>query len=163
MTVPPYRHGIEYRELSPREGGRRHRYEHRCGGGIKLPFKVRDFKCVDATGKVWIAADCGVLWVMPTYRWDGCTPKRHVPLLGWIGTPDTPRTALASLIHDALYQASGDPAFPVTRQQADELFRDILRAAGFAFAGLYYGAVRDFGGCSWGAARGKIELKTILL
>ena len=70
-----------------------------------------------------------------------------------IGIPDgmpnpvtkQPKAYFASLVHDALYQFL-DAGLPITREQADQLFLELLTRDGFAPRPLYSGAVRLFGG-----------------
>ena len=94
----------------------------------------------------------GTLRIPACYAWDGCTPKFAV----WdivIGIPDgmpnpvtkQPKAYFASLVHDALYQFL-DAGLPITREQADQLFLELLTRDGFAPRQLYYWAVRLFGG-----------------
>jgi len=148
MILPPFRLDREYRQLSPKEGARRWRWELLRDLYTRLPFRVPDTSFRDAQGREWMQHDFGWRIVRKGYRWNGCSPKRHVPLLGWVGTPDTSRNLLASCVHDAAYQFSGTDHWPTTREQEDTLFRDILRSAGFFGTGLWFGAVRDFGGSS---------------
>lgn len=85
------------------------------------------------------------------YAWDGCTPKYE--LFDFIvGTPDgvldyfteEPITYYASMVHDILYQFREE--VPISRKTTDQLFRQILKEAGFRWWWLYYGMVRLFGG-----------------
>ena len=66
-------------------------------------------------------------------------------MLGWIGTPDTPRNTLASCCHDFLCQFRDTDRFPLSREQVDLVFREILERSHFTFAGVFWGAVADFG------------------
>lgn len=81
------------------------------------------------------------------YSWDGCSPK-------WkfgnsiIGTPDFgDYTHLASLVHDALYQYSGQ--HHLTRDECDLIFFKLMQYTQFKYAKLYYRAVRLLGGFFW--------------
>lgn len=92
------------------------------------------------------------------YAWDGCTPK-YVILDLMIGTPDGksikhdavkfgpsayhPITYFGSMVHDMMYQYRSSA--PYTRKEADLVFRDLLKEAGFFWRPLYYMAVRAFG------------------
>lgn len=110
---------------------------------------------VDAGGKprLTIRAD-GTARVLAGYAWDGCTPKVVVCDIV-IGTPDgathaltgKPKAYYASLLHDALYQFL-DAGLPMSRKDADEVFLELLTRDSFAPRGLYYAAVRVFGGVS---------------
>jgi hypothetical protein len=97
----------------------------------------------------------GEIRVLKGYAWDGCTPKFSL----WdicVGTPDgvpnaetkKPKAYYASLLHDALYQFSIDglPAPLDRRSEIDAVFLEILERDGFAPRGLYFWAVRLFGG-----------------
>lgn len=100
------------------------------------------------------------------YAWDGCSPK--INFLDFIiGTPDgrfdfqteQPITYYASLIHDALYQYKSK--VPISRREADILFRIILKRARFKWAYLYYFFVRLFGGFygKWNYKKAQDEVK----
>ena len=54
------------------------------------------------------------------------------------------------MIHDALYQFSKDLKDKISRRQADNVFREMLRAEEFLPADIYYAAVRMFAGQFWG-------------
>jgi hypothetical protein len=150
MKIPPFRLGIEYVELSPETGKRKWRWALKKELHIKLPVHVPDCAFYDANGKEWIQHDMSWRIIRAGYWWNGCSPKAWLPIVGWVGTPDTPRNLLASCVHDAAYQFSGTEHWPTRRDQEDALFSDILRASGFRMTGAWYGAVRDFGGSSWG-------------
>jgi hypothetical protein len=149
IRIPPFHDGTHYRQLSPAEGVNRWRWELTKELHIRLPYRVPDASFADAQGREWMQHDMGWRIIRKGYRWNGCSPKRHIPLLGWIGTPDTARNLLASCVHDAAYQFSGTDHWPTTREQEDHLFFDILRASGFRMARAWHGAVRDFGGPAW--------------
>lgn len=93
----------------------------------------------------------GVLTIPAGYSWDGCTPKFKI-FGRVIGVPDGPKdpetgqpqTYYASLVHDALYQFIG--LHGISRADIDLIFLDMLTAAGFKQARLYYRAVQLFGG-----------------
>jgi hypothetical protein len=84
------------------------------------------------------------------YAWDGCTPKWSLLNLVIIGVPDghvdhrtmKPFTYYASLVHDALYQYLD--SVPVPKADIDRLFLKML--GDFKLRGLYYFAVKHFGG-----------------
>jgi len=90
------------------------------------------------------------------YAWDGCSPKLKIKDL-YLGTmeavlnPDTgkSKTYYASLIHDILYQFSNDIKLLITRKEVDREFYTILKREKFAFAKVYYLAVRAFGWMFW--------------
>jgi hypothetical protein len=161
MKIPPFKLGQHYRELSPKEGSFVWRWELIKELHIRLPFRVPDASFADAQGREWMQHDMGWRIVRAGYRWNGCSPKRHVPIIGWVGTPDTSRNLLASCVHDAAYQFSGTAHWPTDRKREDDLFRDILRASGFFGVGLWHGAVRDFGATSWGKNDGNLTSKPL--
>ncbi len=96
----------------------------------------------------------GRIQVKDGYAWDGCSPKFSIFDLFYIGTPDgvmnvrtgKPKTYCASLVHDALYQFMDHPDMPYSRAQMDRFFRVLMKDADFRLGGLYWLAVRVFGG-----------------
>ena len=86
------------------------------------------------------------------YAWDGCTPKISILGLFVLGTPDghidvetgKPLTYHASLVHDAFYQYLED--IPVSKQEIDRQFYEMLKEQRFPLAWLYYKAVSYLGG-----------------
>jgi hypothetical protein len=93
----------------------------------------------------------GEVVVTEGYCWNGCSPKVCVLDL-LIGTPEgvvhvrsgRPKTAPASMVHDAMYQFLS-AGLPLTRAQADRAFLDLLREYDFLYARIYWIAVRLFG------------------
>ena len=88
------------------------------------------------------------------YAWDGCTPKVNKFDITW-GNFDgklirfkprdyKPMTYYASMIHDVLYQYKSEA--PVTRKEADIIFKDMLEEVKFKWRRLFYLGVRWFGG-----------------
>lgn len=123
----------------------------------------RDYECKSsildvAYGNDWMSiGPKGQVRVKKGYAWNGCSPKiNFMDMI--IGTPEgavnpvtgKPKTYYASMIHDALYQFSKDLKDRIRRKQADDLFREMLRAEGFLPADIYYAAVRMFAGRFWG-------------
>jgi hypothetical protein len=108
---------------------------------------------VDSQGNRWLEIHPnGDAKVLAGYSWDGCTPKFTI----WdivLGIPDgipnskttKPKAYYASLLHDALYQFL-DADLPITREGADRVFLQLLSRDGFGPRGVYYAAVRGFGG-----------------
>jgi hypothetical protein len=86
------------------------------------------------------------------YAWDGCTPKISILGLFILGTPDghidvetgKSLTYYASLVHDAFYQYLED--IPVSKQEIDRQFYEMLKEQRFPLAWLYYQAVLYLGG-----------------
>jgi hypothetical protein len=93
----------------------------------------------------------GKITVTRGYSWNGCSPK-FFPFDLMLGTPEgavhrdsgRPKTYHASLIHDALYQFLGNDA-PITRHQADAIFKALLQECDFAPGWLYWLAVWALG------------------
>jgi hypothetical protein len=164
MKLPLFFSGLHYRELSPEEGRRRWRWELLHDLKFKLPaaVRVRDVSFRDAAGHEWMCHRAGHRILRRGYRWNGCSPKRWVPVLGWIGTPDTARNLLASCVHDAGYQFSGVDGWDITREREDMIFLRILQASGFSMARAWHGAVRDFGGSRWGGNPDNLQAVDII-
>ncbi len=87
------------------------------------------------------------------YTWDGCTPKKNFAHITW-GNFDgqlyrfkkgdyKPYAYYASMIHDVLYQYKR--CVPVTRKETDKIFHEMLKDAGFMWAGVFYIGVRALG------------------
>lgn len=101
------------------------------------------------------------------YAWDGCSPKWNcLHLLH--GTPDgkldlhTEKriTYFGSMIHDVLYQFKDE--IDISRKEADIIFKQILKQAGFMWWWLYYAGVR-VGGAFYGKWRRKNSMKGIMI
>lgn len=94
----------------------------------------------------------GDVTVLKGYAWDGCTPKFCVIDLIF-GIPDgaihqhtkKPKAYFASMVHDAFYQFM-DNGLPLNRKEADTCFLRLMKESNFALSGVYYAAVRVFGG-----------------
>lgn len=78
--------------------------------------------------------DCtyGHITIKKGYCWNGCT-----------AAPDTPKTYIASMVHDSLYQYGKQ--LNLKRIVADKWFRHLLKRESFKFSSLYYWGVRLFG------------------
>lgn len=148
MHLPsPFR----YRETTPAERQGKWRYILTEDLRVRMPWRFpQDISFCDAAGREWMRIEGDIRTIRKGYAWDGCSPKRHLPILGWIGTPDPESTRLASCVHDAGYQFSGTRHFPLSRGMEDWLFLRILRAEKFPHAGTYYTAVRALGWMFWG-------------
>lgn len=144
--LPAFRLGEHFRELSPEEGKRRWRWKTTVPVVVRLAIDLdEEIAFMDARG-IERGRLCGPrLKIHGGYAWNGCSPKRWVPVLGWIGTPDTPDNLLGSFIHDFMCQFVETRHFPLSRDHVDGIFLALLRRSGFRWAGLYHGAVRDFG------------------
>lgn len=144
--IPAFKMGVHYREISPDEGKRRWRYQLLRPLRIELDLPLRDvISFRDRDGREWAFLDGNRLEISSRYTWNGCSPKRWVPIAGWIGTPDTPRNTLASCVHDVLCQFRDCQHFPLSREMVDLCFREILEKSRFMFAGTFWGAVADAG------------------
>lgn len=153
--APDFCPGYDYRELSPEEGKHRWRYVTRTRRVVRLDLPLKGcFGFYDKSGRLF-ARLLDNLWIIePGYAWNGASPKRHVPLLGWIGTPDPENTHLATLVHDSLGQAASARHFPLSRRQVDACFYDLLVLCGSPLAGTYHAGVRIFGPAYAAMARG---------
>lgn len=168
MLVPDFRIGRHYYRLDPiREGGLRWRFRltndvHIQLHGIVPKGRVISFR--DSSGSEWMSICYSGITVRQWYQWNGCTPKRYVPYLRfWIGTPDFDSAILASCVHDALYQFSCTPDFPLYRADCDEIFRRILLDKGMApwMVRCYHWAVRKFGNFD-GDPTEKVETSVVI-
>lgn len=146
---PSFVHGRNWRELSPDEGQRRYRFEARdMWIQVDKPLtKLISFR--DRHGREWARFSGPIFSLSPTYQWNGNSPKRWVPLLGWIGTPDCRGDVTgiggniqASGFHDAMRQFCRTEHFPLSLLEVDQCFYDINRLSGFPFALPYFSAVR---------------------
>lgn len=95
----------------------------------------------------------GLITVNSGYSWDGCTPK--IMIFGKVlGVPDGPisektgypATYRASLFHDALCQFQSHKKMPLSREEIDDIFHEIMIEDGFEYADLYVRTVRVLGG-----------------
>jgi hypothetical protein len=133
--------GKNYVELSPKQGLNKYRFitlkpliVHWCGycpPNVKISFRGQK-------NKEWLYMDEKHFIIMKDYAWDGCTPKKYVPVLGWMGTKDTPETILPSLIHDVFCQFIDTEHFPFNRKVNNDIFLHLLERNEFRFARLYY-------------------------
>lgn len=88
-----------------------------------------------------------VLTIFAGYASDGASPGFVVPWLGWrIGTPSPASAAPGFFTHDFLYQFADVPGVPWDRDDADDIFYDLLREGNFAAPALYHDVVSLFGG-----------------
>lgn len=142
--------GREFFRTDPwKEGKRRYRFMTLEWIHFSIPLKVRGrISFRDKHHREWVAMDRRGFSIAPRYAWNGCSPKRYLPILGWVGTPDFEATIPGSLAHDALYQFSHCDDFPLHRRDCDAIFRRIIELGGAPrLARLYAGAVCRFG--SW--------------
>lgn len=146
-----FRRDHHWRELSPEEGQRRWRFETLC----EIPYRLdHDLKAhvelCDDKGRVWVVID-GRWWlIQPHYATNGCSPKRHVPLLGWIGTPDVVGgtngdcgNLIGSLWHDTACQMEKTDFIMehFTGKEIDHGFHQLLKQTYFKLADQYHSVV----------------------
>jgi hypothetical protein len=83
----------------------------------------------------------GAITVRAGFQFDGSTfspDGRRDPQTG------KPRMYYPALVHDALYVFL--PHTPLSRREIDDIFKRMMREAGFRPAWLYFAAVRALGG-----------------
>ncbi len=93
----------------------------------------------------------GRIFIFPNFSWDGCSPKFFFYDI-YLGTPDgiihedtlKPKTYYASLFHDALYQFF-KKCGPYSLEDADKVFRKLMKKYDFRLSPIYYLFVRLFG------------------
>lgn len=149
--LPQFIQGTHWRELSPAQGRNRWRFIT-CGPGVRVRLDaplVETIEFRDPAGRLWARFDGPNFTIVPGYAWNGNSPKRHVPLLGWIGTPDCKGdktglggNLLASLVHDCLRQFARTEHMPLSVREIDVAFYDLNVLSGFPLALPYYSAVR---------------------
>ena len=99
------------------------------------------------------------------YAWNGCSPKWEIFDLA-LGTPDgamdpktfKPLTYYGSMFHDAIYQYK--EVVPISRKEADLIFKAILKDCNFFWTKVYYSAVRA-GGWMFGKWKKKESEKQV--
>jgi hypothetical protein len=163
--LPDFFEGVHYRQLHPtREGGRRWRFVTMRRPllpvrGIVQPGRIIAF--CDAGGVERGRIDDRGIVMSEGYAWNGCSPKRWVWPVGWVGTPDFQATILASGFHDLLYQFSQTQHFPLSRCEVDQVFRHCIEMSGEPeIARIYFEAVRCFG--TWANRPNKGEFSVLL-
>lgn len=150
MTLPEFELDFEYQELrgSSKESGGVWRYKLFEDISIIIPHlagHTRSISFRDAKRREWARIDGQVLTIREGYVWNGCSPTRYFPIIGWIGTPTPPSVRLASLVHDAMFQFVNVADWPIPYKTCNDLFFDIMRASGFRWTCIYHGAVHRFG------------------
>ena len=145
IHTPSFEKDIHYSELSPKDGKYKYRYtltrsliifwEGYVPKGIKISFRDKD-------NREWLYMDDYHFIIPKRYSWDGCTPKRYIPILRWMGTPDFEETIFPSLIHDAFCQFQNTKHFPFSRHTTDTIFKQLLDGEEFFLTGLYYMGTR---------------------
>lgn len=148
--LPDFVEGTHWRELSPAQGRYRWRFTT-MGPGVRVRIDLPLTETIefrDHGGKLWARFDGPNFAVLPMYWWNGCSPKRHVPVFGWIGTPDCRGDVtgiggnlLGSVVHDCMGQFQETEHFPPS-VDPDLCFYDILQLADFPLYLPYFSAVR---------------------
>jgi hypothetical protein len=146
MTLPEFTEGVHYRQLR----GGSYRFELLKDITIEIPhLKKRghnkEISFRDHLRREWVRIKGSFYTIRKGYRWNGCSPKRWLPIIGWVGTIDFIRTRLASCFHDTGFQFLLVADYPLSFQDVNEVFRDIMAALKFRLTNAYHGAVRDFG------------------
>lgn len=146
-----FERGVDFRELSPKEGKNRYRFITLRHVRLRIEGLVQGDRVISfrgEDGREWLRIDRFGAVISEGYAWNGCSPKRHIILIGWVGTPDFASTIPASLFHDAFYQFCVTAHFPLNRSEVDWIFREMIEGAGDEdLAAIYHAAVRKFG--SW--------------
>lgn len=139
---------IDYKEVSPIEGKRKWRWKTLIPTRLEFDYCVAPYQLIefyDQHHKKWLTISGRYGMVEPGYYWNGNTPKVHVPIFGWIGTPDNKKTRKASLWHDILCQMALTEHIPFDKSQIDAVFYDILKIEKYKLASIFHGAVRKLG------------------
>lgn len=111
---------------------------------VKLDVPVPDLSLLH-NGREIARFQDGWLMMHAGYAWNGCSPK--IRFMWFIlGTPDPPCTHVPSGVHDLFYQFLKTPGFPLTQEQCDDSFFDLMSLFGFRLKGLYHYAVNKLGG-----------------
>jgi hypothetical protein len=158
-TIPAFDLGIDYREMHPEEGKRRWRWQSTRRNVLPLARDTGVHAAfLDGRGIERGRLEGDELIAHSDYAWNGCTPKRWVPVLGWVGTPDHERNLQASFWHDLLSQFLATEHLPFSQGQVDRIFLEIMVWNRFRWSNLYHGAVLDFGPLYKGPGDGSYSL-----
>jgi hypothetical protein len=106
--------------------------------GMPKEFRKLEVRIRSKTNVTWVKLQNGNLFIREGYAWDGASGP----------TIDTKNSMRGSLVHDALYQMIEEELLPRRmRDDADDVFYDILRADGMSWirAKVWYRMVRGFG------------------
>lgn len=149
--------------MAPRETNGRYRFITTRHIRFQIPGIIPRGKITfhDATRIQWLQIDPFGILLSEGYAWNGCTPKRWLPLIGWIGTPDFSATIIASALHDPLYQFHATRHFPLHRSDCDLLFKQAIQLGGeHELAAIYHAGVQKFGHWSPSSPHGEYSLFT---
>ena len=145
IHIPTLEKDTHFSELSPKDGKYKYRYTLQKSLIVfwegYVPHRTR-LSFQDEKNREWLYMDQNHFIIPKRYSWDGCTPKRHIPIFGWVGTPDFEETILASVIHDAFCQFQHTEHFPFSRKIIDNIFKFLMEEEYFVFADIYYSGVR---------------------
>lgn len=148
-NLAPFELGVDYRELSPKEGSSRFRWVTLKDIELEFTFALTHYneaiKFKDNIGKTWLTLRGYKAILSKDYAWNGNTPKLHVPIFGWIGTPDYKKTRRASAWHDVFTQMIYTQHMPLSMDEVNDVFYDILSLDKFCLRGVFNGAVRRLG------------------
>jgi hypothetical protein len=144
ISIPTFKRGHQFKELSPKDGNYRNRYvtteyielffeKPIIGPNEKITFG-------DDKGNVWLTITHKSIIISKDYAWNGCSPKKWWGF--WWGTPDFEKTIIASLVHDALTQFVNTEHFPFTQYECDNIFKNILHQNNSKVEYIYYIGVR---------------------
>lgn len=148
MNLPEFTEGVHYRQLR----GGKYRFELMVDVTLEIPELAKNghdknVSFRDCMRWEWVRINGTFYTIKKGYRWNGCSPKRWIPIIGWVGTVDFDSTRLASCFHDTGFQFFRVADYPLTFDQINGVFFNIMAALKFRFANIYYDAVCRFGKC----------------
>lgn len=151
LSLPEFAQGIHYAEMRgdhPDSNGI-YRFKLLADVALRLPSLAThtlDISLRDVLRREWGRITGDTVIIRKGYAWNGATPKRWCRILKrWIGVPDFEPTRLATLYHDIFFQFVRVADFPLTVNNCNEVFFQIMSQQGFKLANTYFGAVKDFG------------------
>jgi hypothetical protein len=134
---------LAYREL-PAKFGSKYRFELLEDFSVRVDRQLGNHSFRDDRGTEWLNLNGNTITVRKFYNWNGSSPK--IAVAGkWFGTPDTPTNLGGSVVHDALYQYLSADCFPLSQEDANAIFYNLMKLEGFALSGVYFGAVATLG------------------
>lgn len=120
-------------------------------------FSVPELNRVEFKNE-WIEIRNSAMTIQQGYAWDGATPSKRLPVVGWVGVPEGPLTQdgrpvswKATLIHDALCQYRKDIR-NINKSDTVALFKRCLedKEAPAWMRVLYPFMIDNFGPQKWG-------------
>lgn len=114
--IPAFSEGVHYRRTGTGDWKWTTLMETIIRFGRPLVNRPVRYSCRDRRGAEWLAITAESIRIAPGYAWNGSS-----------FSPDLGGVMLASCVHDAIYQFSGCPGWPVAldRAWADDLFFDL--------------------------------------